>query len=346
MRAEPIHRDLIADAPVTRLGGRTPTARWFFGALALLTLVPLAGMPLAFGPMHVRVTSLPAGLLLTVLAITGSMHVGSTAFFYVDRDFRPLIRVDRRRFLWALALVPIGLFLLGISGAAFIGSWMFFALFAFQTTWLFYHYQRQNFGLISLVSTNAGSGPLPAHVGPLLNVVALAGVVATLGLPGLYPAGLHRLMPVDLQATFRSCGIVLYLLSIPLLVSVFWRHASLRRDPWLAVGLVLGWAFFLPAVVGNPFGFLPLAVAHGAQYVFMMMILSARSSRRWLGLVAMCALGAGIGYVLDSVKQLPAILLAVGVVQVHFLLDAKVWRLREPQQRAIMNRRFDFLLAR
>jgi len=47
----------------------------------------------------------------------------------------------------------------------------------------------------------------------------------------------------------------------------------------------------------------------------------------------------------DPAKAWPAILAYMGLVEVHFLVDAKVWRLREPRQRAIMNDRFDFLLA-
>jgi hypothetical protein len=44
-------------------------------------------------------------------------------------------------------------------------------------------------------------------------------------------------------------------------------------------------------------------------------------------------------------KAWPVIFVYMGLVQVHFLIDAKVWRLREPKQRAIMGNRFDFLLA-
>ena len=62
--------------------------------------------------------------------------------------------------------------------------------------------------------------------------------------------------------------------------------------------------------------------------------------------IVMAVLGGAIGFGLYSLPALPALLAATGVVQVHFLLDAKVWRLSDPRQRAIMNRRFDFLLAR
>jgi hypothetical protein len=91
--------------------------------------------------------------------------------------------------------------------------------------------------------------------------------------------------------------------------------------------------------------FLPYAIAHGAQYILMMSILSGRSRRGWVAFLTMCALGAGIGLAIDSMKAWPVIFVYMGLVQVHFLIDAKVWRLREPKQRAIMGNRFDFLLA-
>jgi len=36
--------------------------------------------------------------------------------------------------------------------------------------------------------------------------------------------------------------------------------------------------------------------------------------------------------------------IAGGLVQLQFQVDSKVWRLREPRQRAIMNDRLEFLL--
>ncbi len=62
-------------------------SRWFLAALALVTLVPLVGLPLWLSSGR---GGFPG--LLTVLAITGPMHVAATSFFYTDRDFRPVLR--------------------------------------------------------------------------------------------------------------------------------------------------------------------------------------------------------------------------------------------------------------
>jgi hypothetical protein len=53
-------------------------------------------------------------------------------------------------------------------------------------TVFFYHYQRQNFGLISFASTNVGAGRLPPQVSTALNLAALGGYVSMLGVcPGI-----------------------------------------------------------------------------------------------------------------------------------------------------------------
>ncbi len=36
----------------------------------------------------------------------------------------------------------------------------------------------------------------------------------------------------------------------------------------------------------------------------------------------------------------------LGLVITHFLLDAKIWRLREPVQRAVIRKRLSFAFAR
>jgi len=91
--------------------------------------------------------------------------------------------------------------------------------------------------------------------------------------------------------------------------------------------------------------FLPVAFTHGAQYIMMMSVVSGRSSRGVLGLLTMCAVGVGAGLALNAMRVWPALLVTMGITQVHFLVDARVWRLREPRQRAIMRDRFDFLLT-
>jgi len=223
----------------------------------------------------------------------------------------------------------------------------------FQNGWLFYHYQRQNFGLISFISMHARCGRLPGGVNAALNLAALGGIISLFGVPGFYAVlgaqgsymNLEGLFTPATYVVMRQVGTALYLISLVAMIRVVTSEPRLRQSAWLIAGLVLGMGFFLPAVVFQSVAaaFLPLAIAHGAQYILMMSVVSGRSERGWLGLALMCAVGIALGLVL-SIKAWPAVLAVIGLVQVHFLLDARVWRLRERRQRAIMTERFDFLL--
>jgi hypothetical protein len=327
---------------VTSLATKGAMSRGFLIVLALVTLIPLLGVPLYF---VIQGGFFPGSL--TVLAITGPMHVASTAFFYFDRAFWPIIRENPLRSVWSLAWAPLGVLAAGLAIAATIGRpWAYMLVLTFQNGWLFYHYQRQNFGLLSFISTNAGCGRVPTEVNTALNVAALAALISMLGVPGFCLETEGIVTPRAAQAMWYV-SVALYALSMVLMTSVVYREPRLRQNAWLTAGLILGIAFFLPAILFRSLalGFLPYAIAHGAQYILMMSVLSGRSSRGWMALLTMCALGVTIGLSIDLMRAWPVILLYTGIVQVHFLLDAKFWRLREPQQRAIMNDRFDFLLA-
>src|SRR5262249_33876523 len=128
---------------------------------------------------------LPGSLLL--ITITGPMHVGATGFFYFDRAFRPVLGESRLRCLWSLALLPLALLVVGVSGKALLGAWAYLAIFVFHNVWLFYHYQRQNFGLMSFLSMNLGYGRLPARVNTALNIAALGAIISVLFTPGFFP---------------------------------------------------------------------------------------------------------------------------------------------------------------
>ncbi|MGH7789021.1 MAG: hypothetical protein ACRERC_19270 [Candidatus Binatia bacterium] len=332
----------------------TPRARsrGFLVWLALITLVPLIGLPLALQMAQVHGMGFPPGSL-ALFAITGPMHVAATGFFYLDPAFRPVIGESRVSCLWSLGWLPLLILTVGLVGTVAIGSWAYLLIYSFHNIWLFYHYQRQNFGLASFVSTHVGFGRLPDRVNTALNVAAAGAIITLLGTPsfflpteGLLP-GLPDTMPGAAYVVLRPLGTAIYAAALLLMLGVFRSEPRLRENAWLAGALVLGIGFFLPTIVfqSAAMGFLPIATAHGAQYILMMSVVSGRSARGVLGFVLMCTVGVVAGLGLDAMKAWPVILAATGLVQVHFLVDAKVWRLREKRQRAIMHDRFDFLLA-
>ena len=87
-------------------------------------------------------------------------------------------------------------------------------------------------------------------------------------------------------------------------------------------------------------------MAHGAQYLVIMGVTSKRAPHAWTRIVGITVAATGLG---AAAFQLPRLVLAqtyTGIVVWHFLVDARLWRLRDPSVRAIVSRRFDFLFAR
>jgi hypothetical protein len=341
-------KTISSESGLALVNDKGAIARGFFSCLALLTIVPLAGFPLTSVLAEPHATIISPQVMLVIVTLAGSMHVAASSFFYADQDFRPLIAENRPRFLWSIALVPVTLLAFGVYGGMVLGPWAAFLVFAFHGAWLFHHYQRQNFGLISLASTNAGLGRVPSDVNVLLNLSAAAGIVSALRIRGFLPGDADQIVGANLHAWLLAIAVAIYAVSLALLVRAMIRHPSLRSDPWVTGGLLVGWAFFLPtlAVPTMAAGFLPLATAHGLQYMLMMTVLSGRSQRGVVGFAMMMALALGIGWGLDAMRDLPPLFFMTGLVQVHFLIDAKLWRLREPLQRSIISHRFDFLFKR
>src|SRR6185369_15371169 len=212
-------------------------SRSFLVLLALITLIPLVGVPLALISAGSFGGGLPGGVAL--LVITGPMHVAATIFFYFDRAFWPVMRESPLRCVWSPAWLPIGLLGLGVAGMALIGPLARLLIFVFHNVWLFYHYQRQNFGLISFVSTSVGGGRLPPRVNTTLNTAALGGIVAMLGTPGFYPYA-DGLMGPHAYFALRIVGTAVYAASVLMMIATFWREPRLRASAWLTGALVVG----------------------------------------------------------------------------------------------------------
>jgi hypothetical protein len=326
--------------------------------LALITCVPLIALPVASElSLFESFGGELAPAMLLVALITGPVHVACTAFFYFDPEFRPVLRESPARCLWSPALVPLAVTTCGVVGAMWVGPWAFLLVWIFGSTWLFYHYQRQNFGLISFISMHFGSGRLPPRVNTALNLAALGGILCFVGAPEYYVSGneeplmnMEGLVGADMRMLLRGAGTIIYTLAVLLMIGVLWLEKRLRSNGWVIGALSLSLAFFLPPVLFTSLfaPFLPFAIAHGAQYILMMVVVSGRSSRSWWGLGLFFAACVGAGVTLEAMRYWtwPYPLIGIGLVWVHFLVDAKVWRLREPRQREIMHDRFDFFLPR
>jgi hypothetical protein len=137
----------------------------------------------------------------------------------------------------------------------------------------------------------------------------------------------------------------LYLAGLGLVgVECFVRRLELARSPVALATLVGAAVFFLPALMPGGAGavFWSYGIAHGAQYLIFMLVLAWQAPDRAIALARLSA-GVMVGgvFFLQMVAQLSETA-QLGLVFGHFLVDAKVWKLRGAQQSPIPTR-FAFL---
>ncbi len=309
-------------------GGRT----LFFGALLVATLAPFA-LILGLAPHEAQLPGL--GLLM---ALTGGGHVGSTLAVFGDREFRPLVRANMGRFI-ALPLA------LGLA-LAFSNQWRSVQIagsFA-VLCWQLHHYQRQSYGIVAFVSKAANIRPLDG-LNAVLNLTVFAGVLGIVASKTMFGDGL-----ADVAASqLRVLAILLYAVALVWLAVLIAGNAELRGTPVVMATVLAAGLFFAPALLPGSVlvVFWTYAAAHGAQYLIFMTALAWNSPERsWasLRLGGAVTIGAGLAWIATTFWPSLGPVYG-GLLCGHFLIDAKIWKLRQMPQRAVIGRRFGFVLA-
>lgn len=325
---------------------RTRTA-WplFLIAAAAATLLPLAIVPWAH---HLAPDSESALRLLIILNFIGAnFHVATTGWFYADAEMRPHFHAHPWRYFVIPAALIAGSALAFEFVPASLRGWLLLGFLS----WQLWHYQKQNVGLLSFVAAGTGSGPLSVWERRTVMLSAVAGI---LGFFSLNPVGLPGWSEAFARA--HELGGIVYLLSPIALAITIVKVPTLRSHPLRLGFLLIGAAFFLPTFLFDnaTSATLGYAIAHGLQYLVFMGVV-AMKRRPLVSLAVMAAIGASGAVLLNAGIMAPDTGLArgnalygafIGTVMAHFVLDAGIWRLREPFQRGYMRSRFSFVFRR
>ncbi len=306
----------------------------FFYSLVLVTALPVIWLGFGLALFRQNDASTQTALL-PLIAISGIGHVGATAFFYFDRDFFKLIGENKQRFFLWPAMLAIGCLAVFYTNAA---AWTL-CVTGFLA-WQLYHFQRQNYGLIAFAARSAGLSRLPRELNWMLNF-GVAGAVCNL------------LRRVELKGAFYSAiaydlSVALFLASTVLLIKVLLTTPRLRADLPILIFTVLGWMFYLPTLVSTTdlVGYWSYAIAHGAQYIIFMIVVSGNRKHGTRALSLFLLLFAAMLLAFDHLNRSGAGMAAyTGLVMGHFLIDAKIWRLREPIQGSLIKQRFAFIFS-
>jgi hypothetical protein len=310
---------------------------WFWGTVALS-----AG---AFGAAVVLAppaSAAPVRGLAWLLFLGSSVHVAATGWLYTLPDVRAHAAARPLRYAW----VPAGLVVTGAVTAAVLSpaamAWLLLAYFG----WQFFHFQKQNLGMAALAASVHRVRPLSRAERRALMAAGGAGVLGLLAHPGLLQL---RVRP-GAGELFAVAGLLFTAGAGSGVVALARRPAADRPAGFCAMYL-MALLFSLPIFVfGSPYAAVGgMTMAHGFQYLLLVGLVAAgnrRGTSRWLRLAGFANVALAGGALLSGASHLhgfPPAIRAVfgaylGVVTAHFVIDAGLWRMRDPFPRAFLAR--------
>ncbi len=227
-------------------------------------------------------------------------------------------------------------------------SWLLLPYFA----WQFFHFQKQNVGMAALAATSHGL----MHLRPLerraLVVAGVAGIGGLVADPELLQLGVHApwdgLFKVATLSFAAAVGAGLF--------SITRRPRAERPIGFMAI-YVLSLVFSLPVFVfRSPYAAVGgMTIAHGFQYLILIGLVAAASpsgTGRAVKLAVLANVALVGGALLSGASHLhgsgPLLRILfgayLGAVMAHFVVDAGLWRLRDPFPRAFVGSRLPYLV--
>jgi hypothetical protein len=293
-------------------------------------------------------TGAGAGVALAALLFLGSsVHVASTGFLFTIPEVREYARSRPLRYLVAPLGLVVGAAILAASVSPKTLAWALVAYFS----WQFFHFQRQNLGMTALAAHAVGVPSLSRRERWSITAAGLAGTAGLVAHPALLQLAVHDrldwLFPIAAGAFGTAVLAGMACLLAP----------RRRQAPQFAVMYLVSLCFFLPVFCfRSPYAAVAgLVLAHGGQYLLLVGLVAAP---RRLGRARMPAL-----LVLVNVAVLGGFALAVsshlhsegpalravygaylGVVMAHFVVDAGLWRLRDPFPRKFLSSSLPYLV--
>ncbi len=312
------------------LGTLTVTLAAFAAAIAL---APPASAP-------------PVRGLAWLLFVGSSVHVASTGWLYTLPEVRGHARQHRAK----LVLLPAALILAtAVLAAALSPAAMAWCLLPYYA-WQFFHFQKQNLGMAALAASSRRAISLRPVERRALMTAGYAGIAGLVAHPGLLQLRLNpSLGPMYPAAATVFAGAVA--------VGVI----AVARRPGGGVAYravyLTSLCFFGPVFAfGSPYAAVGgMTIAHGLQYLLLVGLVAAGNGQlpgRAIRLAILCNVALIGGAALSAASHLHGAPLAgrlafggyLGAVMAHFVIDASLWRLRDPFPRAFLSSRVPGLL--
>jgi hypothetical protein len=219
--------------------------------------------------------------------------------------------------------------------------------------WQLRHFQKQNLGQIALTAASFGLAPLLRGERVAIGTAGAAAAVEVCA----HPALLQLQVQPPLGRCLASVATALLVVSVVAGTVALIRRRRSDRPPTFCAMYVLAFLFPLPVFVfTSPYAAVAgLTTAHGLQYLLLVGLVAAGDERRRrVGAVAtLCATAVLGGVLLNLLSHLhgddaPLRLLFgvyLSLLAAHFVVDAGVWRLRDPFVRTFLSQRVGYLVG-
>ena len=304
--------------------------------------------------------SAPPARALSWLLFTGSsVHIAATGWLFTLPGIRAYAGLHRTRYLW----MPAGLVAAAAAAAAVIPpaalGWLLLPYFC----WQFFHFQKQNLGMAALAASSCGVNPLGIAERRALLWGGIAGITGLAARPGLLQVHLEpgpgRLLPptgvLGLNAVFPLAAAG-FAVAVVAGLAALARRAAADRPGGFCVLYAVSLLFCLPVFLfGSPYAAAGgMTAAHGLQYLLIGLVAAGVPDRTRrlarLGLLTNIALAGGA--IPAAASHLHAagpggrLLFGayLGAVMAHFVIDAGLWRLRDPFPRQFLASHVPYLV--
>jgi hypothetical protein len=316
---------------------------WLTGTV-LLTLGALVGAVLMAPP-----ASASPGLGLAWLLFLGSSsHVAATGWLYTLPKVRAYARERPGRFVYA----PIGLVVMTGAVAVLVPAPSFAWLLLPYFAWQLVHFQKQNLGMAALAASSRGVTGLRSVERRALTVAGLAGAAALFARPDVLQLdvdpGLGLIRPFALAIFAGAVATGAWLVA---------GRPHRDRPTAFCVVYVTSLCFALPVFLfESPYAAVGgMTIAHGLQYLLLVGMVAAggsRGKRRLVRVAVFCNVTLIGGAALNAASHLHAggaaarlvFGASLGLAMAHFIIDAGIWRLRDPVPRRLVSTYLPYLL--
>jgi hypothetical protein len=296
----------------------------------------------------------PAVPLAWLLFLGSSVHVAATLALFSFSSVRTHARSHPARYLVA----PMALLASAVAGCLLLPAATMSIVLLGVFAWQLWHYQKQNLGLASLAVVAAGLPSLSRVERRCVLASGVAGVLALLARPSVLQVVAWRPTASAASGARDAAALVLAASAAVAVGSVARR--GLRMRPALAVYMI---AVVFPTpllLTSSPYTAIGgLTLAHGLQYLLLVghVVVGPPSDRLpYAGatrsaIVAIVVTTAGLlaaaSHLHNSGESIARVIFGayLASLMAHFLVDAGLWRLRDPFPRRWLSQRLPQLLG-